>query len=207
MIRAVWTCMALFGAAALFAGCESAPSITSVRSAPVTHRSTSTHSAATAPVSEGRTTAVEAASCPFLEQSFAEDTIGMRLSRITVLRTGGRTTGCRLYALQDSSLAASEGLPGPTQPAVAITSTRYPSATAAHNAYVALGAKGTNPQQDSLGGGVTATCFQTVFYQQDHGADWACAFSKGSTAVLVRTVVTSPALDAVQLAKTILPAI
>lgn len=127
----------------------------------------------------------------------------MRLARITVLRSGGRTVGCRFYALQGGPLHQSEHLPGPNQPAVEIVSSRYSSATAAHNAFVLLAQKGTNLQQATIVGQTMGLCFQTDFYSKDKGSDWACTFSNGTTLVLVKTVVTSPALNAILVSRAI----
>lgn len=120
----------------------------------------------------------------------------MRLARVTVLRNDVRTIGCRFYALQNSPLADSEHLPGPKQPAVEVVTQRFATAVAAHNAFVRRAEKGRNPQQRKLTPSTTAVCFQTDFYAKDHGQDWACGFSKATTSVVVRTVVTSPALNA-----------
>lgn len=148
------------------------------------------------PVASAPTIAAPASACPFVTAAFVRNAIGMRLGRITVLRSGGRTVGCRFYALQGSSLHASEHLPGPHQPAVEIATARYASATAAHNAFVRIADRGSNPQQVDLGGGIVGVCFQTAFDPADHGTDWACATSRNRTSLVVRTVVTSPALDA-----------
>jgi hypothetical protein len=129
----------------------------------------------------------------------------MRLARITVLKADGKLVGCRFYALQGSPLAVSEHLPGPNQPAIEITSTRYPDATSAHNAFVALAEKGRNVQQATISGDNVGLCFQTDFYPNDHGTDWACTYSVGTMLVLVKTVVTSPALNAIEIAKAVAP--
>jgi hypothetical protein len=111
--------------------------------------------------------------------------------------------GCRFYALQDSPLHESEHLPGPHQPAIEIVTVRYPSTIAAHNAFVRLSEKGRNVQQASIVGQAPGLCFQTDFYPKDDGLDWACAFSKGDVMVVVRTVVTSPALNAILVARAV----
>jgi hypothetical protein len=116
--------------------------------------------------------------------------MGMRLGRITILRSGGHTVGCRFYALQNSPLHVSEHLPGPHQPVVEIVTRRYPTALDAHNAFVLLSRKGTNAQRVDLGRRI-GVCFETDFYAKDHGADWACAASVGPTQVVVRTVDTT----------------
>ena len=104
--------------------------------------------------------------------------------------------------LQNSPLHESEHLPPANQPAIEIATKRYASAIAAHNAFVKTALRGTSPQQARFGG-TTGVCFQTDFYPRDHGADWACAWSVGTTSVLVRTVVTTPALNAILVARAI----
>jgi hypothetical protein len=126
----------------------------------------------------------------------------MRLERITVLHSGGRVVGCRIYALQDSPLHTSEHLPPANQPAVEVKLTRYRSPLAAHNALVAVARAGTNQQTAQLHG-TTGDCFQTDFYPKDHGQDWACAWAVGTTVVLVRTVVVTPALSAIEAARAV----
>jgi hypothetical protein len=158
------------------------------------------------PVSTGPTSAAQASSCPLLDQQSAADKVGMRLERITVLKSGGAVVGCRFYALQNSPLAVSEHLPGPNQPAIQITSARYADKTSAHNAFIALAEKtGTNLQQATIATGNVGLCFQTAFYPKDKGADWACTYSVGVTLVLVKTVVTQPAFNAIQIAKAVAP--
>jgi hypothetical protein len=154
------------------------------------------------PVRTGPTTAAAASRCPFVDEQAAADYAGMRLARITVLRSDGKVVGCRIYALQNSPLHNSEKLPPANQPAVEITLTRYRSAAAAHDAIVLAARAGTNPQQVRIGT-TTGVCFQTRFYAKDDGQDWACAYAAGTTLVLVRTVVVSPALNAVEIARAI----
>ena len=192
-------------AVALLASCTSgggSPPSPSVRTETVTHTRSATGEA-TAPISTGPTRATTAAKCPLLPTQQAADHVGMRLARVTVLRSGGRVVGCRFYALQDSPLSESEHLPGPKQPVIEITTVRYPSELAAHNAFVRLAERGSNVQTASIVGQAPGACFQTDFYAQDDGKDWACAFSKGDTMVLVRTVVTSPALSAILVARAV----
>ena len=124
----------------------------------------------------------------------------MRLDRITVLRAGARTVGCRFYAVQGESYNQSEHLPGPRQPVIDIVTTRYPSAVAAHNAFVLASRSGRHQQSETITAGNLGVCFQVAFYKPDHGRDWACAFSVGRTAVVIFTVVTSPALTVVTVA-------
>jgi hypothetical protein len=153
------------------------------------------------PVVAGPTRAVTAAACPIADETFVRDTIGMRLARITVLRSGGRVVGCRFYALQGSPLHASEHLPGPHQPAVQITTQRYTSAVAAHNAFVLLA--GRAAQRVDLGS-VVGLCFQTDFDPGDHGKDWACTTSVGRTEVVVRTVDTTGTFSTATITRAVL---
>jgi hypothetical protein len=131
----------------------------------------------------------------------------MRLAKITVLHSAGSVIGCRFYALQNSALHDSERLPGPNQPAVEIVTQRFRSAVDAHNAFVRAAESGRNAQQEDLGRSVTGLCFQIDFYAKDHGSDWACAASLGAKTLLVRTVVTSPALDAATVTRRVLGAL
>lgn len=158
--------------------------------------------AATAPVPTGPTTTARATSCPLLGTQEAANRVGMRLARITVLRSGGNVVGCRFYALQHSYLHDTEHLPGPNQPAVEIEAVRYASDTAAHNAFVREAERGENPQQARIGN-TTGVCFQTDFYQPDKHHDWACAFNVGDTKVAVRTVVVSGAFDVIEVARAV----
>jgi hypothetical protein len=193
-------------AAVLLGACTSNGG-TPIASAPVptrtvTHtRTTTPDPAAAAPISTGPTTVATAPRCPFLAQQSAANRVGMRLDRITVLTSAGRTVGCRFYALQNSPLHDSEHLPGPHQPAVELTTTRYRSAAAAHNAFVLTARHGTNPQQADISLDNPGVCYQIDFYPRDNGKDWACAYSVGKTAVVVRTVVVSPALNVILVAR------
>jgi hypothetical protein len=163
--------------------------------------------APTAPVSSGPTTVHKASSCPFVAQEFVHQTMGMRLGRVTVLRSGGRAVGCRIYALQGGSLHVTENLPGPKQPAVEILTQRYPSATAAHNAFVRLAEKGTNQQQTPLAKGLIGLCYQNDFDPHDHGTDYACAVNHGATEVVVRTVDTTTTVNTAAVTKAVLRAL
>jgi hypothetical protein len=212
-VRAVLRLGALVAALAVLCACTSSggtPSTPapSVQTKTVVH--TRTPSAGpTAPVSTGPTTAAKITTCPLLAQSTAADRLGMRLDKITALRSDGRVVGCRFYALQHPNASCSESclqgehLPPAKQPAVEIITARYPSITAAHNAFVLLGEKGHNVQQDDILGQAPGLCFQTDFYPKDKGTDWACAFNKGARLIVVRTVVTSPALSAIQVARAV----
>ena len=177
---------------------DPAPTVTN------THTVVGTRTQSTGPVTPvptGPTTAARAASCPLVRTQQAANRVGMRLEGITVLHSGGKVVGCRFYALQNSPLHNSEHLPGPNQPAIAIDTTQYESAIAAHNAFVLDARRGENPQQASFGG-ATGVCFQIAFYKPDHGHDWACAFSHGTTKIAVRTVATA-SLDAISLTRAV----
>jgi hypothetical protein len=163
-----------------------------------------------APIKTGPTTAAIANACPFLDEQPAVNKVGMRLDKITVLRSGGKTVGCRFYGLQhpnascDASCLTKENLPGPHQPAIEIETYRYPSAKDAYNGFVSMSKKeGSNIQQDSIVGKSPGLCFETHFYPTDKGTDWACAFHKGATGVMVRTVVTKAALSVRNVARAI----
>jgi hypothetical protein len=186
-------------------GCTSGSADPGTATTTTTRTVTNTRPAApSGPLATGPTSAAAASSCPFLSKQSAADKVGMRLARITVLTSGGKPIGCRFYALQGSPLSQSEHLPGPKQPAVEILSTRYSSPLAAHNALVRLAQQqGTNLQQASIVGQAPGACFQTAFYPHDRGKDWACAFSKGTIMVVVRTVVTTPALSAILVSRAI----
>ena len=146
---------------------------------------------------------VRAHACRYAQTPFVRNTIGMRLGRITALRSAGRTVGCRFYALQNSPLHASEHLPGPHQPAVEIVTRTLPSARAARDAFILLSQKGTNAQRAQLGRRV-GVCFQTDFYPKDHGKDWACAANVGRTEVVVRTVDTTGTFSTAAVTKAVL---
>ncbi len=153
------------------------------------------------PVPTGPTTAARAASCPLVPTQMAANRVGMRLERITVLHSGGKVVGCRFYALQNSPLHNSEHLPGPNQPTIEVETARYASPIAAHNAFVLDARRGKNPQQAKIGS-TTGVCFQIAFYKPDHGRDWACGFSLGTTKITVRTVATA-SLDAISLTRAV----
>ncbi len=201
LVAATVGALVLLSAACTSSGGDPARTVTSTRT--VVGTTTSTPAIGpTAPVSTGPTTAARVAACPLLPEQKAADRVGMRLERITVLRSRGKVVGCRFYALQGSPLHNSEHLPGPDQPAIEIETTRYYSAIAAHNAFVLDARRGTNPQQTRIGRTV-GVCFQISLYKPDHGRDWACSFSLGTTKVSVRTVVVSPALNVVQVARAV----
>jgi hypothetical protein len=185
----------------LVAGC------TSGRARPGTTRTltqtqTFTTTATGGPIAAGPTKTASG-TCALVPKQTVADDLGMRLDRENVLTSGGKQVGCEFFAIQGSPLATSERLPGPNQPVLRITSARYPSALEAHNAMVLLAGAGTNPQQITVKAGNTGLAFQTKFDPQDHGTDWACTFTSGTTLVVIHTVVTSPALNAIEVAKAV----
>lgn len=171
-----------------------------------TTTSTTTRTIDMRPVATGPIKATAAKGCPLIDKQVAADTVGMRLARITVLRSGGKLVGCRIYALEHptsqcgATCLEGEHLPPADQPALEIRLTAYRSPDAAHNAIVLAANKGTNPQQATFGK-ATGVCFQIAFYPKDHGRDWSCAYSSGVTLVQVKTVVVSPALNAILLTR------
>ena len=187
----------LLAVAAVLSGCTSAasnPAPGSSRPATSGAPTPSPSPTVTAAIATGPTAAARAADCPFAGTGAVMKIMGMRLSHVTVLRSGGRTVGCRFYAIDTGPLAKTENLPPPDQPAVEITTQRFASATIAHNASVRTAERGTNVQQIAFGA-ATGLCFQTAFYGRDHGADYACTINSGSTQLLVRTVDTTGTLD------------
>jgi len=126
----------------------------------------------------------------------AADTTGMRLARVQVLRQGGTTIGCRFYALQGSPLATSEHLPGPNQPVVEITSSTFANTIAAHNALARLADAGTDPAQYTISDGIVGVAFRIRFDPSDGAKDWAVAFNKDSTLVVIKTAISNTSDDA-----------
>jgi hypothetical protein len=198
VLRALTAAAAVLLSAAACTSSRSSPSGTPQTTATRTVIHTTVPS--TAPVVAGPTSSKEG-NCPFIaKQTVAED-LGMRLERTTVQHSGGKTVGCEFFALQDSPLATSERLPGPKQPVLRVLTVRYPSATAAHNAMVRLADAGKNAQQVKITTKVTGLAYQTDFYPADRGHDWAVAISTGAMLITIETVVTSPSLSAVTLAR------
>lgn len=191
----------------VLAGCSSNGSPGPSGDSTATTTTIATSAPPTAPVGTGPTTAATAPSCPYVAQDFVKETIGMRLSTVSVLRSGGQVVGCRFYALQNDPLAVSEHLPTADQPVVEIRTIRYPSATAAHNAFVVTAQRGRNVQQVPLGSGVTGLCYQTEFYPADHGTDYACTVSKGDTQLIVLSVDTTGSLSTSLVATKVLGAV
>ncbi|MGI8760769.1 MAG: hypothetical protein ACR2LF_05665 [Jatrophihabitantaceae bacterium] len=193
---------ALAAVAALLSGCTSGAARPVGSSGTTTTRTqtlTRTPSVDVSPIGTGPTTSA-VGTCPLLDEQTAAGNVGMRLAKVTVSRSGGKVVGCDFFALQGSPYSHSEHLPGPNQPAVRLQSSRYADATAAHNAMVLLADHNHNGQPAQIAAGLTGVLYQTEFDPTDHGQDWACAFSKGDTLVVVTTAVTKSSLNAVAVA-------
>ena len=188
----------------MLAGCVTSHGTRPNPASTVTHKAP--EPAPTGPIGDGPTTSA-AGTCTLLPAPTVAGDVGMRLARVTVQRSGGKQVGCTFYALQhptaqcDTTCLAGERLPGPHQPAVRLSITRYADATAAHNAMVRLAEAGTNPQQVDVGGGRIGLAYQTRFYGKDGGKDWACAVNVDATLAVVETVTTGTSFNAVALAK------
>jgi hypothetical protein len=141
------------------------------------------------------TTAADGA-CPLLATPAAAADVGVRMGRVAVLSSAGKPVGCRFYADQDPQFKASEHLPGPNQPVLQIVSTRYTDPTAAHNGMVRLAEAGTNAHQDALNSSTEGISFQVRFDPADAGQDWAYAFRKNATVVVVTTAQRDTSFDA-----------
>ena len=122
-------------------------------------------------------------------------------------RSGGKVVGCRFYALQGGSLHRSEHLPGPNQPAVEITNTRWRTAIAAHNSFVRAAEQGSNATRAALGAGNLGVCFQDDFDPKDHGEDYACAGSSGTVEFVVRSVDTTGTFNTIAVTRKVLDAV
>jgi hypothetical protein len=199
--------LALIAAMGVLAACTKSTSTTIIHSTVTTTPSPQP----TARLSTGPTTSATVTKCPFLDTQTAADNAGMRLDKITEQHSGGKVVGCRIYPLEhpneqcDQTCLSAEDLPPGQQPAVEIETSSYPSATAAHNAFITIAEAGTSIQRDLVATDNTGLCYQTDFWSHDKGKDWACTFSKGTTVVVIRTVVTDPALNVVEIAKVVEP--
>ncbi|MBE7190788.1 hypothetical protein, partial [Jatrophihabitans endophyticus] len=179
---------------------------TAVTSPPSLRVTVSSQAPAT-PVATGPTRSARAAACPLVAQGFVHRTLGERLGRITVQRAGDRVVGCRFFALQHGPLHRSERLPGPHQPVLEITTTRWPTATDAYNAFVRRSELGTNATRAALGGSHAGVCFQNDFYPPDHGQDYACTTSKATVELLVRSVDTTGTFNTIAVTRKVLDAL
>ena len=180
-------------AAALLAGCTATGGATSVETIHTTTTETLTPSAPpTGAIPAGAVTEAEG-SCPLLDVAIAAADEGVRMGRVVVLSAGGAPVGCDFFA--DPAWAASEHLPGPTQPVLAVSTARYADATAAHNAMVSNAGAGGDPHAATVKA-LTGISYQTTFDPADGAKDWAFAFSSGSTLVTVLTAQSDAELDA-----------
>jgi hypothetical protein len=201
-----WT-VAVLGLAFVLAGCSA-----SARPLPAVTSTTTTTLApsapATAAIDPGPTTTA-AGTCPYIAQPAVADALGIRLGTQSVQSAGGAPVGCKFFATTDPAFVASEHLPGPDQPVLQITSARYSSATAAHNAMVAIGTSTANApgsaHSATIAGGIVGVAFQTTFDPSDGNQDWAFVFSTGATVVTVLTAQADSELDAQVVAGQIAP--
>ena len=185
--------MTLAGSA--LAGCSSGPGSAKLVSPTV--------SQSAGPEGVGPIREVKAKSCPLATTDFVRNTMGMRLGRVTRLHGNG-ISGCRFYALQGSSLHASEHLPGPDQPVLEILTRRFGLPYEARKAMLFLAQAGKNGQHVPIGKAGGGVCFQTSFYPKDHGTDWACAAIKGRTEVVVHSVDTTGTYSTATVVKSVL---
>ena len=199
--------LALIGA--LGACTKSTPSGTS---APATTRTVTTpNTTPTGPLDTSAVTEKTASSCPFISFTDAKNFAGFRLDRITTLSQSGTLVGCRFYALQhpnaqcDQSCLSAERLPPANVPGIELLASHYANHTAAFNAMAVLADHGTSPQQFAPVAGNTGVCYQTTLWAHDDGKDWACDFTKGAELVVIRTVVTDPALNVIEIAQAAYP--
>jgi hypothetical protein len=168
-----------------------------------TTRIVSQSAAPTGPVDTRAVTASDAASCPLLTSGDAAEIGGMRLARVQVLKRGTSVAGCRFYAIQGSYLAESEHLPGPNQPVIDFTSSRYATELDAHNALAEISTRGSDQNQYPIAKGVVGVAYRTRFDPQDGNRDWAVGFNKGKTLVVLRTARSDSSYTAVQLAQAV----
>jgi hypothetical protein len=185
----------LFAAAAavLLAGCTATGGATSVETIHTTTTETLTPSAPpTGAIPVGAVTQADG-NCPLVDEATAASDEGVRMGRVVVLTAGGAPVGCDFFA--DPAWAVSEHLPGPNQPILAVTTTRYADATAAHNAMVSTANAGVDPHAATVKT-LTGVSYQTTFDPADGAKDWAFVFSSGSTLVTVLTAQSDAELDA-----------
>lgn len=161
------------------------------------------------PTSPAAVTERPAADCPYLAKEEAAADTGFRLDRMTVLVQRSAIVGCRFYPLQhqtaqcDQACVSAEKLPPGDVPGVEVRLYRYRTVVDAHNAFVRIAEAGTTLEQFEVRPGDIGLCYRTTVWTQDRGTDWACAFSTGSTAVVVRTVVTAPAANVLEIARAV----
>lgn len=128
--------------------------------------------------------------CPYISNQDFADGEGDRVGRVTVLQT--KPVGCRFYFQYDSSAVIGE-----------IDMDVFGTTTQAYNAMV-LSAKGHPEVQSDPSIGAGAVAFQTTLQGTEA---WQCVFAKGTSVVTVRTRQPYPALNALNLARAIVPKI
>jgi hypothetical protein len=129
-----------------------------------------------------------AGSCPYISAAAFADAEGDRVGRVTVLQS--RPVGCRFYFQYNSSQLIGE-----------ITVAVFGTPTEAYNAMV-LSARGHPEVQSYPDVGDGAVAFQTPLRGSPA---WQCVFAEGRSVVTVRTQQPYPALNAVNLAREIVP--
>ncbi|MGI8665921.1 MAG: hypothetical protein ACR2N4_07815 [Jatrophihabitans sp.] len=128
--------------------------------------------------------------CPYISAQAFADGEGSRVGRVTVLQT--RPVGCRFYFQYDASAVVGE-----------IDRDTFATATEAYNAMVLSAKNHPEVQSDpSIGDGAVA--FRTDLQGT---LTWQCVFARGTSVVTVRTRQPYPALNALNLARAIVPKI
>lgn len=139
--------------------------------------------------------------CPYIastpeqnSRTNVADIVGSHVYRTTVLNSV-QPVGCRFYFYAP-----------PYEAIVDIVPQTLSSPTAANNAMVLTARAGSQAQgHPNLLPGIDAVVFRTKFFGPDTGRDWASAFSKGSTMVVIHTQRTDTSYPALLLAKAIAP--
>jgi len=129
-----------------------------------------------------------AGNCPYISAQAFADAEGDRVGRVTVLQS--RPVGCRFYFQYNPGQLVGE-----------ITVQRFGTPTEAYNAMV-LSARGHPEVQSYPDVADGAVAFRTPL--QGTPA-WQCVFARGRSVVTVRTQQPYPALNAVNLAREIVP--
>ena len=122
--------------------------------------------------------------CPYVDEQAAANKIGHAAGqdhRAAQRRQGGRLPVLRPAAPTPAASTCRRRAPARPEPTGGRDrDVRYPSAKAAHNAFVA---DSERPGHERAAGRASSAsaglCFQTDFYPKDQGTDWACAFSNG----------------------------
>lgn len=126
--------------------------------------------------------------CPYISGQDFADGEGSRVGRVTLLES--KPVGCRFYFQYDVNAVVGE-----------IDVATFKTDVQAYNAMVGS-ARGHPEVQSDPNIGDGAVAFQRTL--QGTNA-WLCVFAKGSTVVTVRTRQPYPALNALNLARTIAP--